>query len=197
MASPYSLDFLQHITDIHFGGQWLAIGVSASATQGQSLFIDFPSQAGGTPGYRLLNAGGPAAGMVPAPFIPSFPSGVHGWPAVKASYLSQKQHTDAGASLIGWGAAARVALVTQEIVFLECGAGVVSGGKFPASFRVSGAVNDISIFVDFVAKNGMKAGPFPSQFVAGGNQIKAVFPPISSGTQRVIIDPSKLTVVPG
>jgi hypothetical protein len=87
---PYGLDFFHKITDVHFGNNWLNVSTSVPFAAGvtNTVKVDFPNQAGGTPGFNLIPAPG------------SFPSDPH---TVTASDLSHRLITGAGAPVTGFG----------------------------------------------------------------------------------------------
>src|ERR1700691_1883615 len=105
MGDPSVLGAFSTITNINFGGQWLAFGALGSAFQGQTLTLDFPGQAGGTPGVFFFDDGVLPTGMVPAAtFDNTFPNSLAGWPVIQSSYLSRSLKSGAGGAITGWGA---------------------------------------------------------------------------------------------
>lgn len=100
--APYQLDPFTVVTKINFGGQWFGVfngpvfgGVNAA------FEIDFPQQAGGTPGFIPLQQTIPTIKFDPHlyPIVGSTPY------VVKASDLTKSLITNAGGKVTGWGIA--------------------------------------------------------------------------------------------
>lgn len=164
---PYGLDFFHKITDVHFGGQWFFVGYGApfgTSASHNAMEIDFPDQAGGTPGFIPTIDTGPPA-VVFAPYVASFPPGGY---VVKASDLVQQLQTNAGAKVTAFAFRTDGAFPLVMLFKLD--------HKFPSTpfrtrFRINGSPISVSVSVGTVKRNWMKAG----------NVIKT-FSPFASGT---------------
>lgn len=174
--SPYKLDFFQTITDIHFGGDWIGFGCICSSSHGQSIFLDIPTEAGGTPGYVLMDGGGPPSGLKSAPFDGGYPSTLNGWPAVTPADLQGQLVTAAGGPITGFGAAAQGAGDTEDVVYMQLGTGTIPSETFSITCRLTGDPdNALLLYGGFVTKNAMKPGPFPNTFDPGGITLPPLF----------------------
>lgn len=95
--TPINLGFLSRIVSVHFGsGSWLLL----SGAQGfgglqpnYGLTVNFPDQAGGTPGFTLIRQSGTTPfSATPLPHI------------ITAADLTHTLTTEAGAEMAGFGA---------------------------------------------------------------------------------------------
>jgi len=149
MTVDYREDFLQKITNINFGSQWIGVLVEAFRLQGVtiSVQVDFPDQAGGTPGIPLLTNDRAN---------PSFFSGPH---KVTAADMSRQFKTNAGAAVTGFGVRDLVPNELTSEVLLKLDKFFP---KSPFTVRVTltvngiGSTNTISVYT--IARGTIKPG---------------------------------------
>lgn len=197
---PLSFDFLEQITDCHWGGgPWFCMAIQCSSNPAINVSLDFPNQSGGTPGFAIISGGQPPGGFVAAPFSVNFPTLAGGQPPVKAAYLTQKLKMGAGgASPNGWGTQNTQFGISTAMVFMQAGTGIIGSKKFPMNVRIAvPPFVTVPIFGSFVPKNSMKVGPFPPKFlqsnVGPAGTIQELTQSIS-GVVRVTVDPVNLTI---
>lgn len=191
--NPYSLDFLQQITKVQFGVQWLTIAALGFTDQAEKITVDFPDISGGTPGFTLLDA----ASLPPPKFLGS----PH---QVTAKDISHGLITEAGAPLTGFGLK-----VFDFPIAGPTGRGaqvfIALNHFLPSTpFRVTvfGTNTNTSGlgFVGTMKKDSMKANTIVDGLgeFSGHNQYfqTADFGAVPAGT-TLVVDPKTLTVVPG
>lgn len=194
--APYELDFFQRITDVHFDSTWFYVewpgpGVGIAH---YSVALDFPNQAGGTPGFIPIISTSPL--KVPSFFrriVPAFSRYT-----IRSSDVSKKIKTNAGANMTGFGL---WPMTSQDgaMMFFKLDKSFPSSpflvrNTFTGS--VTGTeVNNTPVNVAIIKKNWMKAG---QSFVNDQSDIPVES--IAHGTSRppfvmdFRINPGKLTV---
>lgn len=195
---PYVLDFLQQVINVQFGGQWMCFGIIWNDDKGQNITLEFPGESGGTPGFALIDGGFLFSGSVPAPPNINFPlpPSLAGYPKVKATDLTKKLTTEAGASFNGFGAGDNNS--GEGIVLMQAGSGIIPSGKaFPMTGRLVGDNNVALLFGGFVKKNAMKAGPFPTKFASSDGNLPFLFEFNNNVDTKIVhltVDPVNLTI---
>jgi len=96
MAVDYEEDYLQKLISAKFGSNWVALFAdlkTPSADPGIEMSVDvsFPDQAGGTPGFHLIDLNVPLSTLKPAPY------------RLTTAGMQAPLRTLAGAGLTGFG----------------------------------------------------------------------------------------------